>query len=457
MKEQVTSLTIHGISNVFTAEWWLPRVVWLIFVVSLVILLTFTFSWSYRRYNSFEVYERVEIKTRKVLPLPALTFCHTDFYNPQTYVYSAPPVFQHFPENCSLSGREYFKNEVNKYIFDLFCYVFMGTFKAQSSAIGYFLPQYFQFPKGFTLLPQTHPCTTLNRNSTLVQTTSGENNGLHMIMYYPKVNNSFFSYEVMSPLLDQRQGISVQLHDPKQHVPIQNRVLLPVGFHTHISVTKKSIKRLPSPYPSGCIQGLSDNDSIFPGKNTQEMCIASCIHKTLYSKCSGVLPEITVFFNPGLAGNMSYNDTMECLAREAQSPDTSKCACKPHCFDETYSYTTSRNPWPSMLQLSTLSKLVNKLEGVSNRSLTLEDLRERLFKVSISYATFKELAHEEVPVYDASSIAGDIGGQMGLCLGASLISLVEVFSLLVTCIWVRIFGKRKSPATIIANRDPVKN
>ena len=457
MKEQVKSLTIHGISNVFTAEWWFPRFLWLIFVVSLVILLTYTFSWSYRRYSSFEVYEKIEIKKRKFLPLPALTFCHTDLYNPQTYMYSAPPVFQHFPENCSFSGREHFKNDINMYIFSLFCNVFIGTFNAQSSAIGNFLPQYFQFPKGFTLLPQTHPCTTLNRNSTLVQITSGENSGLHMIMYAPQVNNPFFSYEVTSPLLDRRQGISVQLHDPELYVPFQSGILLPVGFHTRISITKKTIKRLPSPYPSGCIQGISDKDSIFPGKNTQEMCIASCIHKTLYRKCSGVFPEITVFFNPGLARNVSFNDTMKCLARAAQSPDTSKCKCNPHCFDETYSYTTSRNPWPSRLQLSTLSKLVNKLEGVRNRSLTLQDLRERLFKVSISYATFKELAHEEAPVYDVSSIAGDIGGQMGLCLGASLISLVEIISLLVTCIWLKISGKGKSPTTIIADKGAVKN
>ena len=459
MKEQIGSLTVHGLSNVATAETWYSRFIWFCLCILAASTLAYTFVTSYSKYIGHEIYEKLELRQNQQMAFPAITFCHTDFYNPQLYLQIPPPVFQHFPRNCSFTSREHFKNTMNMYAFSIWCKVFIATFDGKSSAIGEIYPHFFSFPDGFTFLPNFYPCTTLNRNSTLVQNQTGEGHGINMILYGVDANYSVFNYEVESPLLERRQGIFLALHDPEQHVPFSDKILAPVGFHTHVFITKNIAKRLPTPYPSGCVQGGPDKGSMFPGKNTLNMCYMSCVHKSLYSICGGFLSDMMVFLEPteyNKTRNISYNTLLRCMNRELTSIDLNSCNCKPHCFEETYSFTTNRYPWPSKRQISTLSKMVNKLEGVENRTLNLSDLRDRLAKVSISYETFKEVVHIEAPLYDFLSVASDVGGQMGLFLGASIISLIEILSLLIVYITRKIFKKSKAPSTVEIAEHSVK-
>ena len=450
IREQINSLTIHGWSNIATAKVWYSRCFWFMFCVLAASLVSRTSIKSYYRYTAYDVYEKIEFKQNKRLAFPAITFCHTDFYHPETYLDIKPPMFQHFPRHCNHTDRSHFKNDINMYIFRIFCKVFISTFDGKSSALGHFIPFYFNFPNDFTLLPNIYPCTTLNRNSTLIQNYTGESHGINMILYNVDADNSIFGQEVESPLLDRRQGILLAIHDPKQHVPLSEKFLLPAGFHTQIFLTKNVIHRLPSPFPSGCVEAHSDNSSIFPGKNTQNMCLISCLYRGIKNICGGVIPDMRVFFKPSEyenARNTSYSDLLRCMAREFDSFDVKKCDCKPHCYEESYTITTNRSPWPSKRQASTLSKLVNRLEGLKNRTRTLAELRDRLLKVTISFQTFTETINDEIAMYDVVSVISDIGGQMGLFLGASFISLIEIISLLMTYIKGKILRKRNVSST----------
>ena len=63
------------------------------------------------------------------------------------------------------------------------------------------------------------------------------------------------------------------------------------------------------------------------------------------------------------------------------------------------------------------------------------DGKEEVFRVSIQYQnpdSYKII--EEKQLYGWDQILGEIGGLVGLMLGASMISLVEIFTYIVLCI-----------------------
>ena len=434
--EEVESLTIHGLSRVASAKSKYTRMIWLALCLSAAISFGMISVNSLIKYFQFHSFVDLTLKQSSNLALPAITFCHTNYYNPLSYYYSDPPVFQYFPESCNATDRKYFANEINMNIFQFACKMFIGTFESKTSAMKVEMPHYFRFPNGFELTPNKDPCITLNRNSTLVQYAIGEKYGLHMILFnYPLEENHFYSTK--DPLTDRRNGIYVMLHDPKMIAPMGDGIVIPPGFHTHISVTKKVFKRLPYPYPSNCANGLSDLDSIYPGKNTLNMCYSSCVLKKLYKICPGVIPEMKVFMKAPVypvEADVFNSSFWACVSQNIVNITYEDCRCSEHCDEEVYTTVTSRNPWPQDWQTLSFLELVNKVEGVKNRSLSKNEIRQRLAKITIYYPDFREHISKEQASYDLSGIASDLGGQMGLFLGASLLSLAEIIALVLTYI-----------------------
>ena len=433
--EDIESLTIHGISRVASAKNKYTRVIWLVLCISAAVVFGIVAVNSFTKYYQYHNYIDSSVKQHNTLTLPAITFCHTNFYHPFAYHNEDPPVFQKLPKNCSFIDQKYFASKMNQMIFEFACRTFIGKVKSKTTAMLSDTPQYFRFPTGFEIAPNKLPCITLNRNSTLVQQAVSEKYGLHMILYYEAGTMSQL-YSPVEPLTDGRNGIYATIHDSKQVVTIGDGTVLPPGYHTHISITKNVIKRLQHPYSSNCTNNWSNRDSIYPGKNTQQMCLSSCAYKQAYKICPGVLPEMKVFMKAPkfpLSADIYNASFWECLQKSLTKIDYRLCDCPEHCHEEIYTTVISRNPWPQYWQASSFMKLVNDIEGTTNRTLSTAEISKRLLKVSIYYENFKEYIYEEQPLYDLSTIASDLGGQMGLFMGASLISIAEIISLAATC------------------------
>ena len=432
-KVDIESLTIHGLSRVASANNKYTRMIWLLLCISAAASFGFVAVNSFMKYFQYKTFTYSTVRPNNKLAFPALTFCHTG--NSVTHSTSSNeelPVFQHFPENCSYNERKYFASAMNLLTFQTACRMFIGTLKLYTSAMGTNVPQYFRFPQGFQIAPYVQSCVTLNKDSSLVQQAAGENYGLHMIMYNED-HNSSYSFSTGELLTDSRIGVYAIIHDPRQVVPMGDGIVIPPGYHTHITVTKNVFKRLPHPYPSNCAHDWSNRDSIYPGKNTQHMCMSSCALKKLYKLCPGVIPEMRVFMKGPefpVQADRENASFWKCVVNGLAQLDYKDCDCREHCNDETYTTVINRNPWPQHWHESSSMKLLNDVEGKTNRTLSKAEIRERLMKVSIYYNEFRESFSEERPMYDLVTIAGDLGGQMGLFMGASLLSLVEVIALM---------------------------
>ena len=431
LQEDVESLTIHGPSRVASAKNKYTRMIWLMLCIATTMSFGIVAVSSLIKYYKYHTYSQTSVRHTKQLAIPTITFCHKYIDLPKSSTYDDRPVAQHLPKSCSFNNRKNFTNTINQKVFEIACRIFIGTFKSKTSAMKIETPQYFRFPKGFEIAPYSKPCVTLNRNLALVQENEGEKYGLHMIMYNEGYN---LPYRVSTdrPLSDDRNGIYAVMHDPKQVVPIGDEISILPGYHTHISVTKNIVKRLPDPYPSKCTNDWSKRDSVYPGKNTHRMCTESCALKQLYKICSFVLPEMRVFMTASeypMQADKINPSLLRCLLRSKSQIDYQLCDCPEHCYDEKYTTVIYHNSWPPHQEVPSLLKLIDNIEGKTNMTLSVNDIRERLMKLSIYYNEFKENVSEEQPLYDLLAIISDLGGQMGLFMGASLLSLAEILAL----------------------------
>eukprot|EP00112_Aurelia_sp_Birch-Aquarium-sp1_P014072 Seg3010.2 transcript_id=Seg3010.2/GoldUCD/mRNA.D3Y31 product="Acid-sensing ion channel 4-B" protein_id=Seg3010.2/GoldUCD/D3Y31 len=391
------------------------------------------------KYFKYQVYIKVDIQTKDNMTLPAMTFCNTNLYSPTLYEHKTAPVSQAFPLNCSYKNMTYFKTELNHHWFAYACKVFLGKYTGNSTTMSVNMPSYFKFPTHWSITPHIYPCFTLNRESKLVQVTEGENGGLHMMLYLPEEIPEMFQYPTPEILIDKRQGMFVTIHDPKQGYPGDEGILLSPGYHTHIKIKKKIIRRIQSPYPSHCRrEDEPRKESIFPGRNTLETCFESCFHVDLYEKCQTTFTEMRAFMPaekyPGLA-NYSDPNFWKCLKKVMSELNHAKCDCRYPCEQEVYETKTNRNPWPQAFQASSLLPIIRASSRRAKPNYSVDEIRATMIKLSISYENNAETIQEEKELYTLSSIVSDLGGQMGLFLGASLLSLAEILALILTHAW----------------------
>ncbi|XP_065067002.1 degenerin del-1-like [Rhopilema esculentum] len=444
LQHNISSLTIHGLPKVFSVKAYCSKLLWLTLCSAAFISLFYTSAISLIKYFRYDVFLSFEKKPTNSLALPSVTFCNTNLYNPSMYMNEAP-VFQHLPKNCSFTDRKYFANNITREIFQHGCRLFIGTFDAKTSGMRRDMPEYFRFPEKFSILPNIYPCFTLNRNSTLRQGIGSEKNGLQMILYNDEIaDHTFANGHEEEPLTEVHQGTVVHIHDTKVHVPISDGIHIPAGFHTHIAIHKNINKRKPSPYSSHCVQtNEEDRQTIFPGKNTQLHCFYSCAMRRFYNRCNGVLMEYRSFMGPKKYPKMaSYSASfLNCLESFFKKPDLLTCNCKPLCEQESYEVRVNRNPWPRNLHGSALSNIVSTMKGVNKSNP--QEARKYLAKVTVYYEEMTENIFEEKEKYDFSTFISETGGQMGFFLGASLMSFIEIFALVLSYMRDKLLGPKE--------------
>ncbi|KAJ7377762.1 hypothetical protein OS493_026898 [Desmophyllum pertusum] len=64
--------------------------------------------------------------------------------------------------------------------------------------------------------------------------------------------------------------------------------------------------------------------------------------------------------------------------------------------------------------------------------------RENLLELNVYFQDLIHLHIEQQPAYEGFSAFGEIGGQLGLCIGASLLTLVEFCDVIITIIKIRL-------------------
>ncbi|KAF7478558.1 Hypothetical predicted protein [Marmota monax] len=98
--------------------------------------------------------------------------------------------------------------------------------------------------------------------------------------------------------------------------------------------------------------------------------------------------------------------------------DSNYCLCRTPCNLTRYNKELSMVKIPSKTSAKYLEKKFNKSEKYISENILVLDI----FFEALNYETI-----EQKKAYEVAALLGDIGGQMGLFIGASILTILELF------------------------------
>ena len=232
-------------------------------------------------------------------------------------------------------------------------------------------------------------CYSINENGSLSLAGTGSQLGL---LFNSSLSvDKYLSIYTISPedYIDRKEKV---FYD-------DNQITLQPGEHM-IDIKQTQIKRLPHPYPTKCTdQHFLQNTSI---KYSRPNCFQWCIKSRWLEKC-GDLPDYVqthdIKASPPPFKDTTYANRRDCLNKVWNHLNYATCGCPPPC-KETF-YTT--------------------------RIDTFKELDNNIWYAYISNKYSKITKIVEFPDFTIEDCLGSVGGILGLAIGASSLSVVELF------------------------------
>ncbi|XP_041357503.1 acid-sensing ion channel 1-like [Gigantopelta aegis] len=197
-----------------------------------------------------------------------------------------------------------------------------------------------------------------------------------------------------------------------------------------------SFNFLPSPFKafgeSECLDTRSatfNNTLKYFERYTYMHCLLECAADLLFKACGCIMPS-----DPPLGPICSLKAQGECympLMRYTRTNASAQthCQCKEVCSSTTYDVRMSTAAFPSQLW----NRFLVDNYIVPDDTYT----KDNVLELRIFYNDMLVETVEQVPVYKTATIVANLGGQMGICLGASILTLTELaefFVFLFMCI-----------------------
>ena len=207
--------------------------------------------------------------------------------------------------------------------------------------------------------------------------------------------------------------LNVFIHDVndllKSQMPLSRKdaIILDPGVYKVVIDDEKVIKRRPYPYPSNCSDG-KNGESIFPGPYSLKKCADTCLIRSMMEVCGNV-PDVwrSIAAESGLHPTKKADEAVrKCIlmenvhARLKNQVNNSHCECQLPCEERLFSHEITSYSTP----------------GFPHTFWGLE----------FEHKSFKIEEIEEIPTYEGSKFWSDIGGWLGLLMGMSVMSVIEV-------------------------------
>ena len=209
-------------------------------------------------------------------------------------------------------------------------------------------------------------------------------------------------------------GVKVIVHDHNVYPRINEHSLsIEPGTEAYIAVRKRKENNLKPPYSKiDCVKrrnsGLVHPSSLKELSYTYEVCMGDCVFENILKSCSCDLYETTP--------SCTLADYYFCV--RPNMTHLSKCdylyPCKPTLYETRL--TTLSLPTPMVLA-------ANRQEN--GTYTTTEDIVKNMINLKVYYPSLKVKKVNQIASYTFDELISHIGGQLGLFLGASLLTMCE--------------------------------
>ena len=394
-----SSFTVHGLSRILKGSSRPETIFWLVVELVGIAISSYVIYGLIHKYYRYEIYTDVSAKVTNAKVFPSITFCDKHLMITNYFAYCGIPHGRQkdFPEYCDKKLgypppiTNILKNPQEGWSNGLFhvtkCYTWGGKLCANDKYLK-------------SLRKHNHSCFVWNYGGNLHDTYSHT----HIQFKVNKTSARKFSHMVLI------------FHDPEvTELELTNQVLLEPHKTYLLQIKETIIKRLPNPFPSNCAYSVPG--VIFDGKYTRRKCIESFNHIKMLKMCGDALDYPKRFMSEDLIRKYWRNETTMnkwfCMMTFSKAEVAGVDDCPVPCEE---------------LELS----VVSSFHGVENDKSKCEE--EETYDVHIQYANIDaNRIVEEKQLYSWDQIAGEVGGFLGLVIGASFISIVEIVLYLILC------------------------
>ncbi|XP_065648379.1 acid-sensing ion channel 1A [Hydra vulgaris] len=260
--------------------------------------------------------------------------------------------------------------------------------------------------------------------------------------------NMGFKLELDLKSKDSLQGIQeigaiVIVHHQQETPVLQAGFVVSPGFQTFVEIKVRQTENLPPPYATKCGSKPLKNYQIY----RQSSCFLEQLSDAIETKC-----KCKSSFMAGR--NIPYcslRQTVTCLMPTIYDFDRkTNNNCPVDC--ETIQYLSSLSYARFISNVTYLSKnaeqssYIRKLKNSMSPKKLQKYIEENIVAVQFFYQEMKKEKVKQEPSYDFYKLIGDVGGQLGLLLGASVLTLVEFVDLFIFTLYHQLLrlSKKKS-------------
>ncbi|XP_035376513.1 acid-sensing ion channel 1B isoform X2 [Electrophorus electricus] len=459
--------TFHGLRHIFLSGSYPRRVAWLLAFLTALALL---FTWSSNRVRyllSSPVYTKAHMVYAKRLVFPAVTICNQNLLLPRRMkkpdIFSAGRWLGLLGKNWQLSAgaREALTTQGDgssigneppwsplSRVLD-FNHFLPPPRESQPSMrklldrLGHQLEEmllYCRFqgelcgPRNFsTIFTRYGKCYTFNSGQDgrplLVTMKGGMGNGLEIMLDIQQ--DEYLPVWGETDETSFEAGIKVQIHT-QDEPPFIDQLGFGVapGFQTFVSCQEQRLTYLPPPWGDCRSKPLKSD---FFTTYSITACRIDCETSYLVENCNCRMVHM-----PGDAPYCTPEQYKECADPALDflvERDNNKCVCETPCNTTRYNKELSMVKIPSKASAKYLAKKFNKTEQyIADNILVLD-----IFFEALNYETI-----EQKKAYELAGLLGDIGGQMGLFIGASILTILELFDYLYEVIKYKLCRRMKS-------------
>ncbi|RMZ96413.1 DEgenerin Like [Brachionus plicatilis] len=464
----IESSTVHGVPNIFRNKNWILKFFWTFCVLCSSGYCVFNLTKTLIDYFEFNVITEIRNERMASIQFPAVSFCNKNPFNlgkNGTIIDFLKKEILDLKNNIStlneknentflsLVDRDFhFSKLVNKYehflpnvSFGLNEMIVNCEFQineCNKQNFEYFwLPSYgncFKFNSGKNSIGE--------KISIEDSKIPGKKYGLRLELFSGFLNKDLD--------LIRSSGINLFIHNHSTVIFSESdSISLSNGFEFDIVVSQEYSYKLSKPH-SNCIKDPTSINSFqsdlyrksieLYGRYQQKTCLIMCYHEFIKMKCDCYYPEAL-----GATYNTSCNSNhqMKCSQNEylnyLNSDHSLKCfdMCPKEC--ETFYYKTMLSfadfPSPYYAQLMIDNPTYKDKWNFSSSKM----IKKSVVAVNIYHDDISLTHVNETPAMNINQLISNIGGILGICVGMSILSVVELLDLLIKVLF-HVFKKINS-------------
>ncbi|XP_022088113.1 acid-sensing ion channel 1A-like [Acanthaster planci] len=450
--EFATTTTLHGVSRVAGSSGARAKTLWVLvlliaggFYVAITVI-------RIQAYLKFDANTNVIVKFNDALEFPAVTICNYNRFMNNKISEDDTKYVRHLLElNEDLVDYEEDFNYTH--IDDLFGEGFNYT--------------QFALTTGFTLNESmircdwkgvAYSCNALNFSSyyspsyghcytfntrgdqkSHEQSQQGIGNGLQLIVdiRQPEYTETFKSGHLEA-------GLKFAVH-PRDELPLTDTMGLSAapGFHTYASMRRVRHINLPEPW-GVCGTGGVDKSR----KYSRNTCLRNCRRNVIIAqcKCQPLGYERAVDLNTSEPVQLCDIDQFHCVTQALDiyrvSFSALDCTCPVACDYITYETTLSMAKYPSQSVIVDAIGAVQAQNWARPGAVDAAYLDENLVYLDVYFEELSTITYKQVEALSFTALVGDLGGLLGLFLGASVITGAELLDYVIRRLHLLILVKR---------------